>query len=297
MAKKRMVGNGLLLLAAMIWGAAFVAQSVGMDHVGPFTFQAVRCLLGSFILLPAIPLMDRVGLGQKPASSTERKQLYLGGLLCGLCLFVACAFQQLGLLYTTPGKSGFFTSLYIIFVPIFGLFLKKRVTGWVGVSVVLAAVGLYFLCGGGDFSMGPGELLTLGCAIAFTFHILIVDRFCHVDGVRLSCLQFLVCGLLSAVCMFLFETPRMDGILQCWLPLIYAGCLSAGVGFTLQIIGQKFTEPTVASLLMSLESVFSVVFGWIILGQALTPTELAGCGLVFGGVILAQMPGKRKVLA
>lgn len=291
---KKWIGNSLLLLAAMIWGAAFVAQSVGMDYVGPFTFQASRSLLGSLVLLPAILVTDRAGLSAAPGTPADRKTLFLGGAVCGLCLFVACAFQQLGLLYTTPGKSGFFTSLYIILVPLIGIVLGKKVTPWIAVSVVLAAVGLYLLCGGGAFSFGKGELLTLGCAGAFSFHILAVEKFRAADSIRLSSLQFLVCGLLSAVCMFLWETPDWNNILRCWLPIAYAGILSAGAGFTLQILGQRYTEATVASLLMSLESVFSVVFGWILLGQALTIGELTGCGLVFGGVVLAQMPGRKE---
>lgn len=292
---KRIVGNGLLLLAAMIWGAAFVAQSVGMEFVGPFTFQTVRSLLGSLVLVPVIAVMDRTGHGLRPRGGAQRRTLLSGSLLCGLCLFAATSLQQLGLLYTTPGRSGFLTSLYIIFVPVVGLLLGKKASPWIAVSVALAAAGLYLLCGGERFALGPGELLTLGCAAAFTFHILAVDKYNGaVDGVRLSCLQFLVCGLLSAVCMLLWETPDLESILRCWLPIAYAGILSAGAGYTLQILGQKHTEPTVASLLMSLESVFSVLFGWLLLRQALSGAELIGCCLVFGGVVLAQLPGKKS---
>ena len=292
---KKWIGNGLLLLGAMIWGAAFVAQSVGMEFVGPFTFQAVRSLLGSLVLLPVMLLTDRTGLSVPPRGRHQYKDLLVGGTVCGLCLFVACALQQLGLLYTTPGKSGFFTSLYIILVPLIGVVMGKKVSPWLLVSVVLAVAGLYLLCGGGDFSVGMGELLTLGCAAAFSFHILAVDRFNNsVDGIRLSSLQFFVCALLSAVCMFLWETPRPSDILRCWLPICYAGILSAGAGYTLQILGQRHTEPTVASLIMSLESVFSVVFGWILLHQRLSGMELIGCCLVFAGVVLAQLPSRRK---
>ena len=291
---KRMMGNSMLLLGAMIWGAAFVAQTVGMEYIEPFTFQASRCLLGSLVLLPVIAVMDRKNPGKKPATQADKRYLLISSLLCGLFLFTACSLQQVGLLYTTAGKSGFLTSLYIILVPILGLFMKKKVQPWIWISVILALCGLYLLCGGGAFSLGRGELLTLGCAVAFSFHILVIDRVSpNLDGVRLSCLQFFVCGMLSLVAMFLTETPSLSAIAQCWLPIAYAGVLSCGVAYTFQIIGQSYTEPTVASLLMSLESVFAVLFGWLLLKQALTIPELLGCILVFAGVILAQLPGKK----
>lgn len=292
---KRMMGNTMLLLGAMIWGAAFVAQSVGMEYVEPFTFQACRCLLGSLVLLPVIAVLDRRGNEKKPVSPADRKFLLLSGLGCGVLLFAACSLQQLGLLYTTAGKSGFITSLYIILVPIAGLMFHRKVRPWVWGSVALAVVGLYLLCGSKEFSIGKGELLTLGCAVAFTFHILLIDRVSpQVDGVRLSCIQFFVCGVISLVFMVCLEEPHWDAILQCWLPIGYAGILSSGVAYTFQIIGQAHTEPTVASLLMSLESVFAVTFGWLLLHQALSGPELLGCALVFSGVILAQLPGKTK---
>ncbi len=290
---KRWIGNGLLLLGAMIWGAAFVAQSVGMDYLEPFTFQASRCFLGSLVLLPVIAMMDRRGVSRRPVTAEAKKQQLYFGLACGVIIFAACSLQQWGLLYTTPGKSGFLTSLYIILVPMAGLLFGRRVKPWVWGSVVLAVLGLYLLCGSTDFSLGAGELLTLGSAVAFCFHILVIDRASsQVDGVRLSATQFFICGCLSLVCAFLWETPRWENILACWIPIGYAGIFSSGIGYTFQIIGQAHTEPTVASLLMSLESVFSVIFGWIILRQSLTPTELLGCALVFAGVLISQIPGK-----
>lgn len=290
---KHWIGNGLLLLGAMIWGAAFVAQSVGMDYLEPFTFQASRCFLGSLVLLPVIAVMDRRGVSRRPVTAEAKKQQLYFGLACGVIIFAACSLQQWGLLYTTPGKSGFLTSLYIILVPMAGLLFGRRVKPWVWGSVVLAVLGLYLLCGSTDFSLGAGELLTLGSAVAFCFHILVIDRASsQVDGVRLSATQFFICGCLSLVCAFLWETPRWENILACWIPIGYAGIFSSGIGYTFQIIGQAHTEPTVASLLMSLESVFSVIFGWIILRQSLTPTELLGCALVFAGVLISQIPGK-----
>lgn len=289
---KRMIGSGMLLGAAMIWGAAFVAQTVGMDYVGPFTFQATRSLLACLVLLPLMKLLDKKGFGRKPAAHDEKKLLYISGLICGILIFAACSLQQVGLLYTEAGKAGFLTSLYIILVPMMGLFFRKKVTPWIWAAVVLALAGLHLLCAA-DMSIGKGELYVLLCAVAFAAHILVIDHVSsRVDGVRLSCIQFFVCGVLSLIVMFLTEAPSADSVMQCWLPIAYAGILSAGVGYTLQILGQAQTEPTVASLLMSLESVFSVLFGWLILHQSLTLSELLGCGLVFAGVILAQLPSK-----
>jgi len=292
---KRMISNGMLLLAAMIWGAAFVAQTVGMEYVEPFTFQACRCFLGSFVLLPVIFLMDRKGNDKKPVTKAQWRYLLLSGALCGTFLFAACSLQQIGLLSISAGKSGFITSLYIILVPIAGLFLGKKVQPWIWVSVVLAIVGLYLLCGSTSFAFGTGELLTLGCAVAFTFQILVVGRVSpKLDGVRLSCIQFFVCGLLSIPFMLIFEEPKLNTILQCWMPIGYAGIFSCGVAYTLQIVGQAHTETTVASLLMSPEAAFAALFGWLLLGQSMSLPELLGCALVFAGIVLAQLPEKNK---
>lgn len=295
---KRMISNGMLLLAAMIWGAAFVAQTVGMEYVEPFTFQACRCFLGSLVLIPVILLMDRRGNDKKPTTKAQWCYLLLSGALCGTFLFAACSLQQLGLLSISAGKSGFITSLYIILVPIFGLFLGKKVQPWIWGSVVLAIVGLYLLCGSSSFAFGKGELLTLGCAVAFSFQIILVGSVSpKVDGVRLSCIQFFVCGLLSIPFMLLFEEPKLDTIVQCWIPIGYAGVFSCGVAYTLQIIGQARTDTTVASLLMSPEAAFAALFGWLLLGQSMNLTELLGCILVFVGIILAQLPGKQKIVS
>lgn len=288
---KRLIGNILLLLVAMIWGAAFVAQSVGMDYVEPFTFLTCRNLLGLAALLPVIRLLDRKKAGSAKPKSV--KTLWIAGLFCGISLFGGSALQQLGLLYTTAGKSGFYTSLYIILVPICGLFLGKKPSPVIWCSALLAVGGLYLLCSGG-LALGPGELLTLASALCFALHILVIDHFSgQVDGVRLSCLQFLVVALLSGAVMIITEAPSWSSILQCWLPICYAGLLSSCVGYTLQIVAQAYTEPTAASLIMSLESVFSVLFGWLLLQQRLTLPELLGCGLVFAGVLLAQLPTKK----
>lgn len=283
----------MLVCAAMIWGSAFVAQSVGMEYVGPFTFQAVRSLLGGLALLPVIALLG----GKAPAepSPGTRKDLWTAGLVCGLCLFVASSLQQMGLLYTSAGKSGFITALYVVLVPCAGLLLGKHAPLTVWAGALLAATALYLLCVKDGFSVGRGELLTLGCALCFTCHIMVIDHFSgRVDGVKLSCIQFFVCAGLAFVVTFLFEKPSLAAVLRCWLPICYAGVLSCGVGYTFQILGQRDTNPTVASLLMSLESVFAVIFGAILLHERLMGQEYAGCVLMFAAIVLAQLPQKNK---
>lgn len=287
----------MLLLAAMIWGAAFTAQTEAMNYVQPFTFQAVRFFLGGIVLLPVIAVMDKRGNMKKPIEKDAKKYQLFCGIVCGLILFAACSPQQIGLMLNIPaGKSGFITSLYIILVPVFGLFVKKKVPVWVWLSIALALAGLYLLCGTGGFSLSLGEGLTLLCAIFFTFHILFIDHVSpRVDGVRLSCMQFFICGILSLVVALITEHPTGDSLLACWLPIAYTGIFSSGVAYTLQILGQSRTDPATASLLMSLESVFSALFGWILINQKLSPTELAGCALVFISVILAQLPARQKL--
>lgn len=278
----------MLVCAAMIWGSAFVAQSVGMEYVGPFTFQAVRSLLGGLTLLPVIALLG--GKRAAEAPSGTRKELWIAGLACGACLFVAASLQQIGLLYTSAGKSGFLTALYVVLVPCVSLLLGRRVPLTVWIGALLAAAALYLLCVKDGFSIGKGELLTLGCALCFTFHILIVDHFSgRVDGVKLSCIQFFVCAALACVGMAALEKPSLTAILRCWLPIGYAGVLSCGVGYTFQILGQRDAKPAVASLLMSLESVFAVLFGAVLLGERLTGPEYAGCALMMAAIILAQI--------
>lgn len=294
---KQFKGTAMLLLAAMIWGAAFVAQSVGMDYVGPFTFQAVRQMLGCLVLIPIIILRDKAGSEPNRPKAGKDYLLLLGsGALCGLILFCACTFQQLGLLYTTAGKSGFITALYIIMVPIVGVFLKRKAGLNLWVSVALSLVGLYFLCMDGSLSLGKGEALTLLCALCFTVHILFLDYVSpKVDGVRLACLQFFFCSIISVPFMLLTETVVLKDILACWLPICYTGILSCGVGYTLQILAQKDTDPTLASIAMSMESVFAVVFGWILQGDALGGKEILGCVLMFAAIVLAQLPQKQKI--
>ena len=293
--KRRSTNNFLLALTAFIWGSAFVAQSVGMEYIGPFTFNSIRSIMGGIVLLPVIFILRRrnrkSGKPESPAGS--RKTLIIGGVCCGAALAVASSLQQIGIMYTTAGKAGFITALYILIVPIMGLFLGKRagIKVWIGVG--LAVVGMYFLCITDGLSISRGDFLVFLCAIVFSVHILVIDYFApKTDGVCLSCIQFFVCGILCAIPMLTQEQPQLREILAGWMPLVYAGVLSCGVAYTLQVIAQKNTDPTVASLLLSLESVFSVLAGWVILGERLSGRELFGCALVFAAVLLAQLPGR-----
>lgn len=298
--KQHLKGNLMLLLTAMIWGAGFVAQSEGMKYVGPLTMQTCRYFLAGLVLLPVIALRDRSGASvNRPRTRAEYHHLHLCGFICGTILFVSSTIQQYGLVYTTVGKSGFITALYIIMVPLIGIFLHQKAGLNIWIGVVLSVVGLYFLCmSGGLGGINIGDVLTLVCSLGFAVHIQYIDRVSgNVECVRLSCIQFFVSALWAALGMLIFETPSLAAIASCAVPILYAGVLSGGAGYTLQILGQQYTSPTVASLLMSLESVFAAIFGWILLHQALSPRELLGCGLMFTAIILAQLPQQKKAAA
>ena len=287
----------LLVLVALIWGVAFVAQSEGAKDVGPYTFNAVRMIIGGLVLLPCIKIMDAFK-AKEPDAPREKggKALWLGGLCCGVVLFLASTLQQVGILYTTAGKAGFITALYIVLVPILGLFFGRKTGAALWISVALAVVGMYFLCMTGSLSLGRGEALCMLCALFFAVHITVIDHFSpKVDGVKMSAIQFLTAAIISAVPTLLWEQPVFTEILQAWQPVLYAGVMSCGVAYTLQIIAQKNADPTVASLLLSLESVFSVLAGWVLLGQGLSFKELFGCVLIFCAIILAQLPEKKAV--
>ena len=286
--------NALLLaFTAFIWGTAFVAQSVGMEYIGPFTFNGVRSIIGAFTLLPCI-LFQKKSCRKIIEEGSSRKDLVVGGLLCGALLFVASSLQQIGIKYTSAGKAEFITSCYIVIVPLIGIFMKKT-SGWkIWAAVVLALAGLYCLCITDGFTVGKGDIFIFLCAMAFSAHILVIDYFSpRVNGVVLSCIQFFVCGVASLPCMFVFETPDMVAIISAWMPILYAGVLSCGVAYTLQIIGQRNVNPTIASLILSLESCFSVLAGWVILHEKLSMKESLGCVLMFMAIILAQLPDKK----
>lgn len=303
---KNKMGNSLLLiLTALIWGTAFTAQSAGGDAAGPYTFNCIRSLIGAGVLLPVIKLLDRLQLTKhRPVSREDWRMLLAGGIACGTALAAGSNLQQIGLyLGSSAGKAGFLTACYMLIVPVLGLFFHKK-CGWnVWVGIVAAVAGLYLLCINGAFQIQFSDFLLLLCAFVFAIHILVIDYFAQrVDGVRMSCIQFLVCGLLSAVPMYMLEIrpvwaagelevwARVFTQAEVWIPVLYAGVLSCGAGYTLQIIGQQGVNPTVASLLLSLESVFSVLAGWAVLGEALRAREVSGCVLIFGAVIFAQLP-------
>ncbi len=279
-----------LFMAAFIWGVAFVAQSVGMNYMGPYSFNGARFLMGSAVLLPMVFFRRRKRRKQKE-KLPDTKITWIGGICCGLALGAAAILQQFGILYTTVGKAGFITTLYIILVPFFGIFLKKKIPKMVWAGAAIAALGMYLLCMKEGFFLSKGDTLVFLCAILFSVHILVIDYFSpKADGVELSCIQFLVAGVIGSVLAFIFEKPQCSDFIAGIIPLAYAGILSSSVAYTLQIVGQKNMDPTVASLILSLESVVSMLAGWVILNQALTGRELLGCILVFCAVILVQLP-------
>ncbi|MBQ2729845.1 MAG: DMT family transporter [Clostridia bacterium] len=301
---QKLVGNIMLLIAALLWGTTFVAQSEGMDHMGPLTYQASRSVLGGAFLIPIILLMDlakkKRGTYTPPSKATKMKTLTVG-IICGVILTVAALLQQYGIaLGTTSDKAGFITALYIVLVPVFGLFFRKRVHPLVWCSVAVAVFGLYFLCIQGDFSVLPCDLVTLMCAVVFALHIITIDNLAApLDGVRISCIQFFTSALISGIAMFIFEEPSLSALFDGWISVAYAGILSSGVAYTLQILGQQRTEPCVASILMSLESLFAVL-GTIAFTALLGPPDLPtarewiGCGLMFFAIMLTQLPDVLK---
>ena len=299
--KKTQIRNSLLLLlTATIWGTAFVAQSVGMEYVEAFTFTFARSIVGGIVLIPCIWFLRWLKGREKKTSCdvtcAKRPHItkieWIGGICCGLALCAASNFQQIGIAYTTVGKAGFITALYVVIVPIMGLFFKKRVSFVVWICVVLSVIGLYLLCmTEGSLTLAYGDLLVLICAVLFSVHIMVIDHFSpQGDGVVMSCIQFFVCGIVSGIIMLFVETPSLENIMAAAMPILYAGVLSSGVAYTLQIVGQKDMNPTVASLILCLESVVSALAGWLILHEALTARELLGCVLMFAAIVLAQVP-------
>jgi len=297
--KNTLVGNLMLLIAAFVWGCAFVAQSEGMKYVEPLTFNGVRMLLGAVTLLPVILIKDQLekkrGTYVAPTKESRRVQ-WIACLACGLALTVASTLQQIGLIEASPGKAGFLTALYIVLVPLCRFLFGNKISPTVWGGVLLAVGGIYFLCvtpDGGAF--GRGEILVLLCAVFFACHILLVDKFSpKVDGVRLSCGQFFVTGLICTAGAFIFEAPNLDGLMAAGGELLYAGIGSSGIAYTLQILGQQRTKPTVASLLMSFESVFAVLAAIVVAGDVPTGREILGCVLMFTAVILAQVEWPKK---
>ncbi len=306
----------LLILAATIWGTAFVAQSVGMDYVGPYTFTAIRNFIGCIVLLPFIFWMDKKS--KTPCENTEGentdilaekaanvkngkrkridKKLIIGGICTGTALCIASNLQQYGIMYTSVGKSGFITALYIVLVPVFGLVIGHRQSGRMWIAIAIAVVGMYFLCmTTGSFALQTGDIILLLCAASFAVQILLIDHFSAlVNPVKLAWCQFLVCGILSSIPMFILEHPTLSGIMGGWTSILYAGALSTGVAYTIQVVAQRGMNPAIASLIMSLESVISVIAGWLLLNQHLSSRELVGCLLMFAAIIIVQLPEKSE---
>ncbi len=289
MRRKKLFSSFLLVLTALIWGSAFVAQRVGLEYASPVFFNGVRSLLGALVLLPVALLFS-------PKTPVNRRSTVVSGVLCGLTLFIATNLQQAGLAYTDVGKAGFITTFYIILVPILSLFLRRKPGKLTWLAVAVALGGLWFLCiTPGAFRLQRGDLMELGCALFYALQIMVIDRYVREsNGVMMSCIQFAVCGVLSLGTAYLVTEPDFRVLLRGWVPLLYTGILSCGVAYTLQIIGQRELHPTVASLLMSLESVFAVLAGWLILHQSLSGRELLGCGLMLAAVVLVQLTPEEK---
>lgn len=316
--KSKMKGNAMLLLTAFIWGTAFVAQKNGMDLLGPIAFNGIRTVIGGLTLIPVILIMsmrkksiapedDRSPEELAAAKKAENKLLLTGGIACGLALMFAGNIQQIGLFYTTAGKAAFITPLYVVLVPLIGLVvLRKKIKPILWVCVVVAIVGLYLLCipsEGGFGGINKGDLIILVCALGFSIHILVVDYFSpKVDGVKLSCIQFLVAGATSILLIYPldpalgFDLPTWSNIIGSWFNLCYAGIMSCGIAYTLQVVGQAYTDPTSASLIMCLESVFGVLAGMVFLGEMMEIRETIGCIIMFAAIIVAQLPSKEERL-
>ncbi len=297
---KKMQSNIMLLITALIWGSAFVAQKAGAA-LEPFTYNGVRMLIGGLVLIPVIMLFNKMNAAQETKTIEEKKaytkRSIFGGICCGIVLCIASNLQQFGIYFDTDaGKAGFITALYIVIVPVLGLFLKQKVKPIVWGCIALGVVGFYLLTMAGSgvgFGMSIGDFFVLLCAVMFAVHILVCDHFIETcDGIVMSSVQFLTTGVISLILMVIFEEPSIAAIVDCWLPILYCGVLSSGVAYTLQILGQKHAEPATASLILSLESVFAVIFGALILKESMTTTELLGCVVIFIAVLIPQLPSK-----
>lgn len=298
--KGKFLGPFYCILAAVVWGLSFVAQSEGA-HIGTFTFNGIRMLIGGIVLIPLVIFSFKKENASLPAGEKKKfplKDVIIGGVCCGIPLCIGSNLQQHAFNFIEVGKVGFITALYMVLVPVIGIFLKQKARFNIWIGVAFGVVGLYFLSiPKGDFSIGKGELITIMGAFAFAAHILVIDRFCKkVDNIALSCAQFFVAGILSIICMLIFEEPEFDAVIGAGVPLLYAGVMSCGVAFTAQIFGQKYTEPAVASLLLCLESVFAVLFGWLLLHQTLSTRELFGCLIMFIAIVFTQIPSDKFIL-
>ncbi|MBR4777045.1 MAG: DMT family transporter [Lachnospiraceae bacterium] len=292
MKNRKILGNGLLLLTALVWGTAFVFQRVGMEKIEPITFSAARMALAA-VMVGAVAYLTR---RKKKYSAGEQKEYnkntVIGGVVCGSLLAIASILQQAGLVYTTAGKAGFITAMYMLMVPIFAyIIFKKKSSWWVWLAVLLGVVGMYFLCITDGFTLSNGDALVALCAVVFTFHILSCDHFTRKgDSITISAIQFATATVISTVIAFIAETPTWEGIVSALVPIMYCGIVSGGIGYTLQMVAQKYTEPGIASLLLSMESVFALIAGVILLNESMSTRELLGCIIMFVAIILVQIP-------
>ena len=302
---RQLRGSIMLFMTALIWGTAFVAQKSGMDTMPPIAFNGIRTVIGGVALLPVIYVMGRIAKRKgitREETPQEKKTLWIGGICCGIALMLAGNIQQIGMCYTTAGKTGFITALYVILVPLLGLLLRQKIRPIFWACVAASAVGLYLLCipaEGGFGGVNKGDLIILLCSLMFAFHILTVDHFSpKVDGVKLSCIQFFVAGGISCILAPIidpalgFALPGVSNVLACWFNILYAGIMSCGVAYTFQVVAQADVEPTLASMLLCLESVFAVLAGAVILGEAMGAREIIGCVLMFVAIVVAQLPSK-----
>ncbi len=303
MNNQKLKGNSMMLLTAFLWGLSFISQSKGVENLSPVAFNGIRSILGGIVLLPVIFLLDTRKRKKGKTVQKIDKQLIVGGVTCGVLLCIASTLQSIGMVWTSPGKAGFITALYMIIVPIIGLFIGKKPTKAVATAVVVAIISLYLMCVKEGEQIVKGDIFVLICSFVFSAHILAIDYFSpKADGVKLSCIQFFVCGVLDLIWMFLFEMDNVSikQITDCWLSIGYSGIFSCGIAYTLQMVGQKYTDPTSASILMSLESVFStlatvilVALGWNLTGGQLDARQIAGCSLMFVAILLVQLPDKK----
>ncbi|MGN0616936.1 DMT family transporter [Ruminococcus flavefaciens] len=286
---KKLRGSLMLLTAAFIWGTAFVAQSKGMDYVAPFTYNAVRTLIGGVVLIPMVFLFGQKS--RRKVSENNNKISFIGGIICGLVLFAASSFQQLGISLTSAGKAGFITALYVVIVPVISIIFGQKSNLKMWLCAFTAIIGFYLLCIKEGFRLSKGDLYVLICAVFYSVHIIVIDHFNSkgAEPVKMSCVQFFTAGSIMMICMFIFESPALSAVWAAKYTILYAGVMSCGVAYTLQIIGQKYTESAAAALIMSLESVFAALAGWIILSEHMSMKEFAGCILVFAAVVFSQL--------
>ncbi|MDO4746101.1 MAG: DMT family transporter [Bacillota bacterium] len=294
--KRSAKGNMLLFMAAIIWGCALVAQKAGMSHLGPFGFTAIRCTIGGLVLLPLIWHLDKKKSTEEKQKEAGTKETIIGSVWCGLVLTSLILFQQFGLPYTTVGKAGFITALYILLTPVMGIFLGKKAGKNLWIGVVIGLAGMYMLClYEGVSGLTFGDLMMLCAAVMAAAHIHVIDYFVQkIDPVKLSAYQFIFTGLICVIPMFVFEEISIEAIVECAIPILYAGLISCGLGYTFQIIGQTETDPSLASLILSLETVFSLFAGWIFFKEVLSGPEYIGCALMFIAIMVSQLPDRKK---